>query len=88
MKHGNYVARFSFPVQEIPPSKPKFIERLKDDFIVREPKNEQPQPLKRETPVAREPKPAAQNVPVTVNSKPAREGSPDNQTKLPFGTRI
>jgi hypothetical protein len=36
MKHGNYVARFSFPVQEIPPSKPKFIERLKDDFIVRE----------------------------------------------------
>jgi hypothetical protein len=89
MKHGNYVARFSFPVQEIPPSKPKFIERLKDDFIVREPKNEQPQPLKTETPVAREPKAAAaQNVPVIVNSKPARDGSPDNQTKLPFGTRI
>ncbi len=28
LKHGNYVARFSFPVLEVPPSKPKFIERL------------------------------------------------------------
>jgi hypothetical protein len=37
LKHGNYVARFSFPVIQIPATKPKFIERLKDDYIVRKP---------------------------------------------------
>jgi type IV secretory pathway TraG/TraD family ATPase VirD4 len=41
LKYGNYVAQFSFPLLEIPPSKPKFIERLEDDFIVREPRKEQ-----------------------------------------------
>jgi len=38
LKHGNYVARFSFPILNIPPTKTKFLERLKDDYIVREPK--------------------------------------------------
>ena len=46
LKHGNYVARFSFPVLEIPASKPKFIERLEDDYIVREPQKEQSQAAK------------------------------------------
>jgi hypothetical protein len=41
LKHGNYVARFSFPVLEVAPSKPKFIERLEDDYIVREPRGRQ-----------------------------------------------
>ena len=41
LKHGNYVTRFSFPLLELPASKPKFIERLEDDFIVREPRTEQ-----------------------------------------------
>ena len=41
LKHGNYVTRFSFPLLEVPASKPKFIERLEDDFIVREPRKEQ-----------------------------------------------
>jgi type IV secretory pathway TraG/TraD family ATPase VirD4 len=41
LKHGNYVTRFSFPLLEVPASKPKFIERLEDDFIVREPRTEQ-----------------------------------------------
>src|ERR1039458_3820224 len=41
LKHGNYVTRFSFPLLEVPASKPKFIERLEDDFIVREPQKKQ-----------------------------------------------
>jgi hypothetical protein len=38
MKYGNYVARFSFPVLQMPATQQKFLERLKDDFIVREPR--------------------------------------------------
>jgi len=37
LKYGNHVVRFSFPRQPISPTQPKFIERLKDDYIVREP---------------------------------------------------
>jgi len=37
LKYGNHVVRFSFPRQPILPTQPKFIERLKDDYIVREP---------------------------------------------------
>ena len=48
LKYGNYVAQFSFPLLEIPPSKPKFIERLEDDYIVREPRKDQPQAAKTE----------------------------------------
>ena len=51
LKHGNYVTRFSFPLLEVPASKPKFIERLEDDFIVREPRkeqNDQPEAAKNE----------------------------------------
>jgi hypothetical protein len=40
LKHGNYVARFSFPVIQMTATKPKFIERLKDDYIVRKPHQE------------------------------------------------
>jgi hypothetical protein len=93
LKHGNYVARFSFSVLDIPATKPKFIERLKDDYIVREPKKEPPEP-KQETPA---PEPS---VPVVVSAvdaakpKPtpvvkATKKSPDkNQTELAFGPRI
>jgi len=35
LKYGNYVVPFSFPRQPIPATQPKFIERLKDDYIVR-----------------------------------------------------
>jgi hypothetical protein len=38
LKHGNYVTRFSFPILDVPATQPKFLERLKDDYIVREPK--------------------------------------------------
>jgi hypothetical protein len=48
LKHGNYVTRFSFPILNIPPTQAKFLERLKDDYIVREPKKavqEKPEPI-------------------------------------------
>jgi type IV secretory pathway TraG/TraD family ATPase VirD4 len=38
MKYGNYVTRFSFPVLQMPATQQKFLERMKDDFIVREPR--------------------------------------------------
>jgi hypothetical protein len=38
LKHGNYVARFGFHPVRIPDDKPKFIERLHSDYIVRDAK--------------------------------------------------
>ena len=37
------MARFSFPILDIPPTQTKFLERLKDDYIVREPKKAVPE---------------------------------------------
>ena len=89
MKHGNYVARFSFPVQEVPPSKPKFIERLKDDFIVRETSKPQPESPKPDSSATKGTKPAvAQDAKVAVVSKPAKEAVPEGQQKFTFGPRI
>jgi RecA/RadA recombinase len=93
LKHGNYVARFSFSVLDIPATKPKFIERLKDDYIVREPKKEPSAPVK-ETPPPEPSVPVA--VPAIDAAKPkpapvvkATKKSPDkNQTELAFGPRI
>ena len=48
LKYGNYVTQFSFPLLEIPPLKPKFIERLEDDYIVRAPEKAQGQAAKTE----------------------------------------
>jgi len=93
LKHGNYVARFSFSVLDIPATKLKFIERLKDDYIVREPKKEPSAPEK-ETP------PPERSVPVAVPAvdaakpKPApvvkatKKSQDKNQTELVFGPRI
>jgi len=89
MKHGNYVARFSFPVQEVPPSKPKFIERLKDDFIVRETSKPQPESPKLDSSATKGTKPSvAQDAKVAVVSKPAKEAVPKGQQKFTFGPRI
>src|SRR5208337_3408340 len=96
LKHGNYVTRFSFPLQEVPASKPKFIERLEDDFIVREPQKEQKeQPEttngeKRTESVPRiEPKPTSdeQSRQSTV-TKPASEAQEEHQPNLNFGPKI
>jgi hypothetical protein len=89
IKHGNYVARFSFPVQEIPATKPKFIERLKDDFIVRE-AGKRPQELPIPTAIVpRDPTPTAEEkVPPASAPKLSQQSPPTAQPSLPFGPRI
>jgi hypothetical protein len=89
LKHGNYVARFSFPVLEVPASKPKFIERLEDDYIVRDPKPPQPQVPKIEIPSI-VPKPANNGqTPPGATPKPDVAASKEtSQATLPFGTGI
>jgi len=96
LKHGNYVTRFSFPLLEVPASKPKFIERLEDDFIVREPQKEQKEqsdtvckdvhsesaPSIKSRPTSDE-----QNKQNTV-TKPASEAQEERQTNLNFGPKI
>ncbi len=95
LKHGNYVARFSFSVMEIPATKPKFIERLKDDYIVRDPKKEPAAPAKSE-PQAAVPAPAALN-PAPDNAaeanpapavKAAQKSPGKEQTEFAFGPKI
>jgi hypothetical protein len=89
IKHGNYVARFSLPVQEIPATKPKFIERLKDDFIVREAGKGQQELPKPAAIVSRDPKPTAQEKAAPVSAtNPAQESPLEAQPSLPFGPRI
>jgi hypothetical protein len=89
IKHGNYVARISFSVQEIPATKPKFIERLKDDFIVREPSKAPPEPPKPAAIVPHDPKPTIQEkAPQVLIGKPAEESPLATQATLPFGPRI
>jgi hypothetical protein len=93
LKHGNYVTRFSFPVQELPATQPKFIERLKDDFIVRKPKDTP------ETAASRPPapsEPAAPNPvsedgqrPFIVHQRDAAPApSEQEQAVLPFNTEL
>ena len=48
LKHGNYVAQFSFPTMEIPATKPKFIERLESDYIIRPPRTAQSSPAEKD----------------------------------------
>jgi type IV secretory pathway TraG/TraD family ATPase VirD4 len=88
LKHGNYVARFSFPVLQLPATKPKFIERLHDDYIVREPKRAQPE-IPKNDPPAPVAKPATNgDAPPSSVTKPAENARQKTQTTLPFGTEI
>jgi type IV secretory pathway TraG/TraD family ATPase VirD4 len=96
LKHGNYVTRFSFPLLEVPASKPKFIERLEDDFIVREPQKEQKEQsdtvnkdVHSESAPRVESKPTSdeQSKQNTV-TKPASEAQEERQTNLNFGPKI
>jgi hypothetical protein len=84
LKHGNYVARFSFPVLEVPPSKPKFIERLEDDYIVRDPKPAQPETPMNDVPVAVGISAVNVHIPANVATMPQK----DTQTTFPFRTEI
>jgi hypothetical protein len=93
LKHGNYVTRFSFPVLELPATQPKFIERLKDDFIVREPKKEPETPAK--TPVV-PPGTTALNIAPKESLRPylghqqnePKAPAQQDQTVLPFNTEL
>ena len=93
LKYGNYVAQFSFPLLEIPASKPKFIERLEDDYIVREPRKDQPQAAKTEasstSPTRAESKPISDgHIGQSAVIDPAHEAQEERQGELSFGSRI
>ena len=96
LKHGNYVTRFSFPLLEVPASKPKFIERLEDDFIVREPRTEQKeQPETVKNQVLSDSAPSAESKATSDEQnrqsavmKPASEAQEERQTNLNLGPKI
>jgi hypothetical protein len=93
LKYGNYVAQFSFPLLEIPPSKPKFIERLEDDYIVREPRKDQPQAAMTEkhrgSPARSESRPTSdEHKEQSAVTNPAVEAQEVRQGELSFGPRI
>ena len=93
LKYGNYVAQFSFPLLEIPASKPKFIERLEDDYIVRELPIDETQAARAED--RSESPPRADSEPIsdrhsrqTAVTKPAVEAPEERQGEFSFGPRI
>jgi hypothetical protein len=93
LKHGNHVARFSFSVLDLPATKPKFIERLEDDYIVREPRQEVLTLPKIEPASVAPPriasKPAeAPHAPTTPVTKPDTETPKETQTEFTFGPRF
>jgi hypothetical protein len=89
LKHGNYVSRFSFSVMDVPATKPKFIERLEDDYIVREPAKKQPEEPRIAAAVATDLTPHSNGqVPSVVTVKPANDARERTQSSLPFGTGI
>ncbi|MFZ0743272.1 MAG: type IV secretion system DNA-binding domain-containing protein [Terracidiphilus sp.] len=93
LKHGNYVTRFSFPVLEMPATQQKFLERLKDDFIVRGPKKEvetpaemqAPQPVSVAPQLRPEERPKLQLVAPRIESKSKTE---EQQAVLPFNAEL
>ena len=96
LKHGNYVTRFSFPLLEVPASKPKFIERLEDDFIVRESQKEQKEQsdtvnkdVHSESALRVESKPTSdEHSKQNTVTKAASEAQEERQTNLNFGPKI
>ena len=93
LKHGNYVARFSFPALQLPASQPRFIERLKDDFIVRAPKNEC-EKANASAPITPAPLPRAlttgevQGPPCGRERDQPTQAPQDGQTAFPFGSEL
>lgn len=92
LKHGNYVTRFSFPVLELPVTQEKFLERLKDDFIVREPRKEAKKPAEQQSPqpVPVAPKPTPEEKPQLqlVAPRESNSASREEQAVLPFGREL
>jgi type IV secretory pathway TraG/TraD family ATPase VirD4 len=88
LKYGNHVARFSFPVLEIPPSKPKFIDRLTDDYIVRE-SRKLPEEVKNEFAVRDTTRLPLNDVSVPIASvRPMKEEQEPGQAQFTFGPGI
>lgn len=92
LKHGNYVTRFSFSVLEMPATQPKFLERLKDDFIVREPRKEVEKQAEKQAPssVPVAPKPTPEEKPQLQLVAPRESNSAprEQQAVLPFGREL
>lgn len=93
LKHGNYVTRFSFPVLEVAATQPKFIERLKDDFIVREPKKQAEKPVESKpvpaAPVSTKPTPKENLRPQLVKQRDDSPAAPqEEQAVLPFSPEL
>jgi hypothetical protein len=92
LKHGNYVTRFSFPVLKMPVTQEKFLERLKDDFIVREPRNEAEKPAEKQepSPVPAAPQPTPDEKPQLqlVASRAPNSAPREQQAVLPFGREL
>ena len=91
LKHGNYVAQFSFPKLEIPPTQAKFIERLEDDYIIRQPRKEQA-PVSTIDDHPATPVRVAQAMRVEERKRPQAverpEAEPEKQKSFTFGPRI
>jgi hypothetical protein len=89
LKYGNYVTRFSFPVLQVPKSGEGVVNRLKDDYIVRNGSKEQSEEVKNEALPATTMTPSTKaetvRAPVT---KPAMEPREPEQTEFNFGSRI
>ena len=91
LKHGNYVTRFSFPVLKMPATQEKFLERLKDDFIVREPRKEVEKPAeKQELPPVPAPEPIPEEKPQLqlVSPRESNSAPREQQAVLPFGREL
>lgn len=93
LKHGNHVTRFSFPVLAIQATQRKFLERLKDDYIVRPPKKSASYKAKvAATPVnglSNKTTPEEERPPeVVVQEAKAQPRPREEQRKLPFGKGI
>jgi hypothetical protein len=88
LKHGNYVTRFSFPILDVQATQPKFLERLKDDYIVRTPRNAIREKVGLVAPVSHGPSnttsPEHERWPFVAQEGEAQATPREEQTKLPF----
>jgi type IV secretory pathway TraG/TraD family ATPase VirD4 len=93
LKHGNYVTRFSFPILQMPATQAKFVERLKDDFIVRGTRKQVESLTEITHPprVSEEPKPAAKekrHLQLVAQRDEPKPATQDEQTVLPFNPEL
>jgi hypothetical protein len=74
---------------DVPATKPKFIERLEDDYIVREPAKKQQEEPRIAAAVGSDLMPHSNGQgPSLVAVRPANDARERTQSSLPFGTGI